>query len=155
MDTKSQNFQDWETQEISLWNRVLLGRLTDAQLLKKDPAFYWAQRYVQGSLIRVPILCQMNLVHTFLSYFFRYILILFFHLHIIFLAISSSRPKKYHSQNEKPCTGGLAAAVITIAIRSPTTETVEEPQSGTQQYRQHHRTHRQACIIPKETIEWH
>jgi len=57
-----------------------------------------------------------------------------------------------YSQYEKPSTGCFGAAVITIAIWPLTAETVEQSQSAAEQYKQHYRTHRQASIVPTDSI---
>jgi len=58
-----------------------------------------------------------------------------------------------YSQNEKPSTGRPGTAVITIAVWSLTAETVEQSQSAAQQYKQHYGTHRQAGIVPTDSIK--
>jgi len=68
------------------------------------------------------------------------------------LLLGTERKLVYiYSQNEKPSTGCSGAAVITVAVWSLTAETVEQSQSAAQQYKQHHRTHRQAGIVPTDS----
>jgi hypothetical protein len=65
--------------ETGNWSRVVLVKLTVAQLVKKFPAFY----RVQKSPPLVSILRQMNPAQTLLPYFLRSIVILFSHLCLV------------------------------------------------------------------------
>src|SRR5215471_6192786 len=59
---------------LTPWNRVLLEKLTGLQLVKKFPAFYGTRRVhypIHKCPPRVPILSQLSLVHTPMSYILK------------------------------------------------------------------------------------
>ena len=64
---------------LTPWSRVLLEKLTTSQLVKKFPAFYGTRRFITAFTSArhpVPILNQLDPVHTSASHFCRSILIL-------------------------------------------------------------------------------
>ena len=64
---------------LTPWSRVLLEKLTSFQLVKKFPALYGTPKVhyrINKCLLPVPVLCQLDQVHTPHPISLRYILIL-------------------------------------------------------------------------------
>jgi hypothetical protein len=68
---KEEERRPLNTNLLTPWWRVLLEKLTVAQIIQKFPVFHETQRFIPCSQQpeMVPILSQMNPVHTFPPYF--------------------------------------------------------------------------------------